>query len=57
MQCYDRIRLGKWGDGGWDMCLAGIYKPKMADCLVYSFGQVNCIHYVQITLKMFVVFV
>ena len=38
MQCYDRIRLGNWGDGGWDMCLAGIYKPKMTDCLVYSFG-------------------
>ena len=56
MQCYDRIRLGHWGDGGWDMCLAGIYKPKMTDCLVYSFGYVNGAYYVQITLTMYVLY-
>ena len=34
------MRLGNYDDGGWDICLAGSYKPTANNCLVYSFGLV-----------------
>ncbi|KAK2142322.1 hypothetical protein LSH36_970g00084 [Paralvinella palmiformis] len=38
--CLDQMRLGNYNDGGWDICLAGSYKPTRNNCLVYSFGLV-----------------
>jgi len=40
IECKDQIRLGNIGDGGWDMCVSGIYNPH-GYCLVYSFGINN----------------
>lgn len=45
--CNDSVRLGQGGDGGWEMCLAGPFRPAN-ECLVYSFGYVfiiiMCVH-------------
>ena len=40
IECVHSIRLGHSGDGGWNMCLEGPYKPTNP-CLVYSFGYVE----------------
>ncbi|XP_045164955.2 probable methyltransferase-like protein 24 [Mercenaria mercenaria] len=36
--CRNQIRLGSMKDGGKEICLDGIYKPRRP-CLVYSFGS------------------
>ncbi|GAB1603511.1 methyltransferase-like protein 24 [Argonauta hians] len=36
-QCHKIVRVGSVGDGGWFVCLDGIYHPTIP-CLVYSFG-------------------
>ncbi len=36
--CLDQIRLGHHGDGGWNVCLAGPFRPTINASLVYSFG-------------------
>ncbi|KAK2145974.1 hypothetical protein LSH36_643g01061 [Paralvinella palmiformis] len=38
IECQTRSRVGCFGDSGWDMCLAGTYKPHFNDCLIYSIG-------------------
>ena len=40
VMCANMQRMGKAGDGGWDICVSEPYKPK-TDCLVYSFGINN----------------
>ncbi|KAL5012344.1 hypothetical protein ScPMuIL_010895 [Solemya velum] len=35
--CKHPVRIGRGGDGGWDICEDEAYKPKKP-CLVYSFG-------------------
>ncbi len=37
IHCADKHRLGKIGDGGWDICISGPFKPQNG-CIVYSFG-------------------
>ena len=39
VECSRVQRLGRPGDGGWDVCLIPPYLPKKP-CLVYSFGYV-----------------
>ena len=38
--CERYDRAGHLSDGGWDVCLDGVYKPR-SPCLVYSFGWVS----------------
>ena len=47
IECTKQIRLGLKTDGGWNMCIAGIYEPRMFDCIVYSFGifYMEFLHY------------
>ena len=40
LECQHRVRVGDADDGGWDMCIAGLYKPTH-NCLVYDFGWVQ----------------
>lgn len=35
--CKSKLRLGKVGNGGWDVCDEAQYRPKQP-CLIYSFG-------------------
>ncbi|CAD5113622.1 unnamed protein product [Dimorphilus gyrociliatus] len=37
IHCHSSERLGSLQEGGWNICTAGIYKPR-APCLIYSFG-------------------
>ena len=37
IKCLQEERIGNKGDGGWDVCTSGVFKPK-PDGLVYSFG-------------------
>ncbi|XP_067653276.1 probable methyltransferase-like protein 24 [Haliotis asinina] len=38
--CYRKLRMGRLGDGGWEICDDGDYRP-IAPCIVYSFGINN----------------
>ena len=38
--CVYCRRIGRNGDGGWDVCLGGPFKPQ-APCYSYSFGVGN----------------
>ncbi|ESO11064.1 hypothetical protein HELRODRAFT_167589 [Helobdella robusta] len=37
VDCKKSVRIGNVGDGGWDVCVDGLYLPRQP-CLVYSFG-------------------
>ena len=36
-QCTRKLRMGKVGDGGWEVCDDYQYRP-IKPCIVYSFG-------------------
>ncbi|XP_046560864.1 uncharacterized protein LOC124269859 [Haliotis rubra] len=38
--CYRKLRMGKLGDGGWEICDDANYRP-VKPCIVYSFGINN----------------
>ncbi|XP_046554049.1 probable methyltransferase-like protein 24 isoform X1 [Haliotis rubra] len=38
--CYRKLRMGKLGDGGWEICDDANYRP-VKPCIVYSFGISN----------------
>lgn len=43
-RCSPMPRLGRYGDGGWDTCLAKSFRPEKK-CLVYDFGVDNVWEY------------
>ena len=40
IKCNTIVRMGSYGDGGWDVCDDEKYRPKQP-CLIYSFGLVK----------------